>query len=114
MPNNPYFYDLLDGDGEQCAHYLFNGRLSVQHTDKPSNKVHFERRGPAEAVVLWLECTFKRTCVFFQAAIKVEKPSLQMLFYVAIVRRMTGVSLCQHRCRSLRHSLEYDRGINHF
>lgn len=53
--------------------YLFNGCLSEQNTDKTSNKVHFEKRGPAETVVLWLECTFKHTCVFFQAAIKVEK-----------------------------------------
>lgn len=81
----------------------------MRNTDKTPNKVHFERRGPAETVVLWLECTFQRTCVFFQAAIKVEKPSLQMLFYVVIVRYMTGVSLCQHRCCSLLDSLEYDR-----
>lgn len=32
-----------------------------------------------------------------------------MLFYVAIVRYMTGASLCQHRCCSLLDSLEYDR-----
>lgn len=59
---------------------VFNGRLSEQNTDKTSNKVHFEKRGPAGTVVLWLECAFKHTCVFFQAAIKVEKPSLQMWF----------------------------------
>lgn len=27
--------------------------------------------GTTETVVLWLECAFKYTCVFFQAAIKV-------------------------------------------
>lgn len=32
----------------------------MQNTDKTSNKVHFERRGPAETAVLWLECL----CVF--------------------------------------------------
>lgn len=47
----------------------------MQNTDKTSNKVHFETGRPAETVVLWLECAFKHTCVFFQATIKMEKTS---------------------------------------